>query len=68
MKEINPAIKIGLLYSAGLTTICEYAQSLQLGGIMIYDLLGGYDGKAPEGKKDLLLQTAKKLFLRKNSQ
>jgi GH18 family chitinase len=42
----------------------EYAQSLQLGGIMIYDLLGGYDGKAPEGKKEILLQTAYKCFLR----
>jgi|WetSurMetagenome_2_1015567.scaffolds.fasta_scaffold138839_1 chitinase len=46
----------------------EYAQSLLLGGIMIYDLLGGYDAKAPEGKKDFLLQTVKKIFLRKNFQ
>jgi GH18 family chitinase len=45
----------------------EYAQSLQLGGIMIYDLLGGYDGNAPEGKKDLLLQTANKIYLGKKS-
>jgi chitinase len=41
----------------------EYAKSLELGGIMIYDLLGGYDSKAEEGKKDVLLQTVKKLFL-----
>jgi chitinase len=40
----------------------EYAKSLGLGGIMIYDLLGGYVGNAPDGQKDLLLQTAKKYF------
>jgi chitinase len=40
----------------------EYAKSLNLGGVMIYDLLGGYDANAQKGKKDLLLQLTKKLF------
>jgi GH18 family chitinase len=40
----------------------DYAKSLNLGGIMIYDLLGGYDGKAADGKKDLLLRTVKRHF------
>ncbi len=40
----------------------EYANALGIGGIMIYDLLGGYDSNAAEGKKDLLLQTVKSYF------
>ena len=40
----------------------EYARSLNLGGIMIYDLLGGYVPEAAVENRHLLLRSAEKSF------
>ncbi len=50
--------------TASIRIKVEYAKSLGLGGVMVYDLLGGYDSNAPEGKKDLLLQTIERFWNR----
>ena len=37
----------------------EYARKLQLGGLMLYDLLGGYVPQNPEGKREELLRAVR---------
>jgi chitinase len=47
-----------------LTQKMEFAKKQKLGGVIIWELGSGYRGNQPDGKKDVLLQTVKRAWLK----
>jgi hypothetical protein len=46
-----------------MTVNAAYARAKGLGGVIIYEYSGAYDGDAPAGSADHMMQTVKKAFL-----